>query len=308
MQKLFLFCTLLISFHVLHAQYSICNGKSYPAPVFSDSALVKLNANLQSAKKNYEADSSNADHIIWYGRRLAYLARYDEAIAIFSKGISLHPTDARMYRHRGHRYLTTRCYDKAIADFEKAVELIKGKKDQIEPDGIPNAKNTPTSSLQSNIWYHLGLAYFLKREYTKAEEAYKNCLKVSNNPDMYVATANWYYITLWKLEKVAKANALLKKISKKTKLIENTDYQTILLIYKGEQNPAEIRTKFLDDTSPLSNATIGFGLANYYLSIGHAAEGVDLLGRVIDGPQWASFGYMAAETMLAELHRPHRTF
>jgi tetratricopeptide (TPR) repeat protein len=308
MQKLFLFCTLLISFHVLHAQYSTCNGKSYAAPVFSDSALLKLNANLQTAKKNYETDSSNADHIIWYGRRLAYLARYDEAITIFSKGITLHPTDARMYRHRGHRYLTTRCYDKAIADFEKAGELIKGKKDEMEPDGIPNAKNTPTSSLQSNIWYHLGLAYYLKKDYAKAEEAYKKCMKVSNNPDMYVATANWYYITLWKLDKVAKANALLKKIHKKTKLIENTDYQTILLIYKGEQNPAEIRTKFLDDTSPLSNATIGFGLGNYYLSIGHAAEGVDLLRRVTEGPQWASFGYMAAEAMLGELKRPHFSF
>jgi hypothetical protein len=54
----------------------------------------------------------------------------------------------------------------------------------------------------------------------------------------------------------------------------------------------------LDDTSPLSNATIGFGLGNYYLSIGHAAEGVDLLRRVTEGPQWASFGYMAAEAML----------
>ncbi len=94
MQKLFLFCTLMISLHDLHAQYSICNGKSYAAPVFSDSVLQKLNANLQIAKKNYETDSSNADHIIWYGRRLAYLAKYDEAITTFSKGIALHPTVA----------------------------------------------------------------------------------------------------------------------------------------------------------------------------------------------------------------------
>ncbi len=308
MQKLFLFCTLMISFHQLHAQYSTCNGKTYAAPVFSDSALLKLSANLQTAKTNYEADSSNADHIIWYGRRLAYLARYDEAIAIFSKGITLHPTDARMYRHRGHRYLSTRCYDKAIADFEKAAELIKGKKDEVEPDGIPNAQNIPTSTLQSNIWYHLGLAYFLEKKLEKAAAAYKQCVLVSKNPDMYVATANWYYITLWKLDKIKEAEAVLKKVHKKMKLIENTDYHTILLIYKGLQNPAEIRTKFLDDTSPLSNATIGFGLGNYYLSIGHAAEGVDLLGRVTYGPEWASFGFMAAEMMLGELHRPHFSF
>lgn len=301
MQKLFLFCTLMISFHQLHAQYSICNGKTYAAPVFADSALKKLNAHLQIAKTNFETDSSNADHIIWYGRRLAYLARYDEAIAVFSKGIALHPTDARMYRHRGHRYLSTRCYDKAIADFEKAAELIKGKEDEIEPDGMPNAQNIPTSTLQSNIWYHLGLAYFLEKNLEKAAAAYRQCMRVSKNLDMYVATANWYYITLWKLDKVKEAEAILRKVHKKMKLIENTDYHTILLIYKGVQSPAEIRTKFLDDTNPLSNATIGFGLANYYLSVGKAAEGVDLLGRVKAMPQWGSFGFMAAEMMLEEL-------
>lgn len=301
MQKLFLFCTLMISFHQLHAQYSTCNGKTYPAPVFPDSALQKLNANLQIAKTNYETDSSNADNIIWYGRRLAYLSRYDEAIAVFSRGIALHPTDARMYRHRGHRYLTTRCYKKAIADFETAAELIKGKKDEVEPDGMPNAQNIPTSTLQSNVWYHLGLAYFLEKDLEKAAAAYKQCMKVSKNPDMLVATANWYYITLWKLDKVKEAEAVLRKVQKKMKIIENADYHTILLIYKGVQSPAEIRTKFLDDTSPLSNASIGFGLGNYYLSIGHAAEGVDILERVKAGPQWASFGYMAAEVILREL-------
>ena len=303
MQKLFLFCILMISFHQLRAQYTICNGKTYAAPVFSDSGLKKLNANLQIAKTNFETDSSNADHIIWYGRRLAYLTRYDEAIAVFSKGIALHPTDARMYRHRGHRYLSTRCYDKAIADFKKAAELIEGKEDEIEPDGMPNAQNIPTSTLQSNIWYHLGLAYFLENNLDKAAAAYKQCLKVSKNPDMYVATANWYYITLWKLDKVKEAEAVLRKIHKKMKLIENKDYHTILLIYKGVQSPAEIRTKFLEDTNPLSNATIGFGLANYYLSVGKAAEGVDLLERVKAMPQWGSFAVMAAEMLLSELGR-----
>lgn len=301
MQKIFLPVLLLISFQQLLAQQTICNGNTYPAPSFTIEAKQKLEADRLSAEAVYQKDTGNADNLIWYGRRTAYLGLYDEAIRIFSKGIALHPTDARMFRHRGHRYLTTRCIDKAIADFEKAAELIKGKKDEIEPDGMPNAQNIPTSTLQSNIWYHLGLAYFLKKNLEKAAAAYRQCIRVSKNPDMYVATANWYYITLWKLDKVKEAEAVLRKIHKKMKLIENTDYHTILLIYKGVQSPAEIRTKFLEDTNPLSNATIGFGLANYYLSVGKAAEGVDLLERVKAMPQWGSFGYMAAEMMLGEL-------
>lgn len=301
MQKFFLTVFLLISFQAVTAQQTICNGKTYPVLQFSAEARQKLEANLQTAKAAYDKDPNNADLLIWYGRRTAYLGLYDEAISIFSKGMALHPTDARMYRHRGHRYLTTRCYNKAIADFEKAAELIKGREDEIEPDGIPNEKNIPTSTLQSNIWYHLGLAYYLQNSLEKAEAAYRQCLLVSNNPDMYVATANWLYITLWKLNKVKEAEALLKKIKKKMNLIENTDYHTILLIYKGLQRPAEIRTKFLDETHPMSNPAIGFALGNYYISIGHAAEGVDLLGRVIAGGQWGSFGYMAAELLLEEL-------
>ena len=63
-----------------------------------------------------------------------------------------------MYRHRGHRYVSIREFDRAIADLEYAATLIEGTEDEIEPDGMPNAMNIPVSSLHSNIWYHLGLA------------------------------------------------------------------------------------------------------------------------------------------------------
>ena len=109
-----------------------------------------------------------ADSIIWLGRRMAYLGRYKDAVRVFSSGSVLFRNDARFFRHRGHRYLTLRCFDDAIRDFERAAELIKGKPDEVEPDGLPNAKNIPTSTLQSNIWYHLGLAYYLKGDFVKA--------------------------------------------------------------------------------------------------------------------------------------------
>jgi tetratricopeptide (TPR) repeat protein len=300
MQKLILSVFLLISVKILTAQITICNGKSYPALVFSTEARQKMEADLQLSKANYDADSSKADHIIWYGRRLAYLGRYDDAIRIFSKGIALHPADARMYRHRGHRYLTTRCYDQAIADFEQATKLINGKPDEMEPDGMPNAKNIPTSSLHSNIWYHLGLAYYLKKDFGKAAEAYKNCLKVSGNNDMYVATANWYYITLFKLGKQKEADSLLKTVNSTMELIENIDYRTILLLYKGEQQPEVLREKLLANQATISNATLGFGLANYYLQNGKMTEGKEMLQRVTAGSQWGSFAYMAAEMLLEE--------
>ena len=48
--------------------------------------------------------------------------------------------------------------------FQKAIELVAGNVDQIEPDGLPNKNNIPLTTLHGNIWYHLGLAYYLKND------------------------------------------------------------------------------------------------------------------------------------------------
>ena len=76
---------------------------------------------FKSAQITYFDNENNAEALIWYGRRAAYLGYYKEAIKLFSIGIENYPNDARFYRHRGHRYISTRQYDNAISDFEKAV-------------------------------------------------------------------------------------------------------------------------------------------------------------------------------------------
>src|SRR5688500_8000546 len=118
-----------------------------------------------------------------------------------------------MYRHRGHRYITVRELPKAVADFTKAAQLVAGKPDQVEPDGQPNARNIPTSTLQSNIYYHLGLAHYLTRDFAKAADAYARCMTVAKNPDMLVATTYWYYLALARLGRSVEAATLLQPIS-----------------------------------------------------------------------------------------------
>ena len=286
---------IILAHNCLLSQITFCGNKTFPALTFSDDAQHKLEKDVSDARNIYLKDIKNADAIIWYGRRKAYLGLYDDAIKLYTEGIILHPNDARMYRHRGHRYLTTRCYDKAISDFTKAATLIKNNKDQIEPDGMPNAKNIPTSTLQSNIWYHLGLVYYLKKDFKKAERAYKKCLKVSTNPDMYVATVNWYYITLLELNKSKEAEALLNTIRKDMPLIENEEYLTILMLYKNVEGGDQVRQKLLTDNNTLKSATTRFGLANYYRLKGDKIKAKELMKKVTDGSQWGSFAYMAAE-------------
>ena len=147
-------------------------GRPLVAQALAPEAEAEMKSQLADAIAAWEKDRNDADALIWVGRRTAYLGRYREAIDIFSDGIARHPADARMYRHRGHRYLTIREIDKAIADFEKAVALIAGQPDQVEPDGLPNARNIPTSTLHSNIYYHLALGYYLKGDFSRAAETW----------------------------------------------------------------------------------------------------------------------------------------
>lgn len=298
--KIFIITSINLVF--LFFTQALCISQEVPCapiqePVYSEITRADYELKRNEARESYEKDSSNADALIWYGRRLAYLGRYMEAIDVFSIGIKKHPSDARMYRHRGHRFITVRCFDRAISDLETATGLIKGQKDETEPDGLPNARNIPTSTLQSNIWYHLGLVYFLKGDYEKAINAYTSCLEVSLNPDMYVATANWLYISLLKLNKETEAKELLNTIHLGMDLIENRDYLSILLLYKGEKNEAD----FLKQESFLSGATLLFGLGNYYITKGEIAKAKEALTKILSGNQWASFAYIAAEKALKEL-------
>lgn len=262
----------------------------------------KLIANYEAAKKDFDAAPQDAEKLIWLGRRLGYLGRYQEAITVFTRGIELDAKNPKFYRHRGHRYLTTRQINKAIADFEKAAELTKGKPDEIEPDGQPNRLNKPLSILQFNIWYHLGLAHYLKADWAKALKAYEECMKRSrNNDDSLVATSDWLYMTLKRMGRDAAAAKVLEPVSEKMTIIENTSYWNRLLMYKGLRTPESVLDPAGADD--LAMATQGYGVGNWYLYNGQAAKAKEIFERVVAGKQWAAFGYLAAEAELARLKR-----
>ena len=120
----------------------------------NDRAFTVYKAKLDEAKNNYTQNPS-ADNLIWLGRRTAYLGHYENAIDIYTKGIDQYPKDARFSRHRGHRYISIRCFNLAIKDFKKAARLTRGKPNEVEPDGLPNALNIPTSTLQGLSLIHI---------------------------------------------------------------------------------------------------------------------------------------------------------
>ena len=263
-------------------------------PTLSPETRKAYDVKLAEAFDQFTKQGGNADSTIWLGRRTAYLGNYKDAIRIFSEGLSRYPTDARFFRHRGHRYITIRCFDEAIRDLDRAASLVKSKPDQVEPDGLPNERNVPTCTLQTNIYYHLGLAHYLKGEFDPAYAAFMQAFNIAKNADMQVAAANWVFMSAMRLGKPKEAAQFIGKIPDNLDLIENADYYKLIRLYQGKMKPEDLLKE------AASNATIGYGLGNWYLYNGRREETMKIFRQIVAGDQWASFGYIAAE---AELKR-----
>ncbi len=275
-------------------------GKPLFAPPLTPAQSSEREARLEEARRAAAESPTDPDAILWLGRRTAYLGRFRQAIEIFGRGIEAHPSDARFYRHRGHRFLTIRRFDLAIADLEKAAELIEGVADQVEPDGLPNARNVPTSTLHSNVWYHLGLAHYLTGELESASRCFRTCLDWSKNPDMLCATSYWLHVTLREAGREVEAKAVLAPIREEMDIIENRDYHRLLLMFQGRVLPEALLIEAEKDEGSIAFATVGYGVGWRLRMLGQHEEGMEVYRRILAGGQWPAFGYIAAE---AELER-----
>ena len=252
---------------------------------------------LQIARDNYANDPGALDNIIWYGRRLAYLTEYREAMSVYTRGLHIHPKSPHIYRHRGHRYISLRRFEEAENDLHLAAELARGLPVETEPDGIPNKLNKPLSSLQFNIWYHLALAEYLQGNYEDAARAYDSCYVYSTNPDLLIATTYWAYLTHVRLNDSVYAQSLLAPINAKMEIVENEGYRDLLLLYKGAIEVSELESQSTGDA--LYDSTRGYGIANYYLMEGDREKAQSIMENIVKGPMWPAFGHIAAEADLA---------
>jgi len=272
-------------------------GKELIKPKLSKKVAYSRKRKLSIAKLNIDKNPDSLENIIWYGRRLAYLYNYDSAINIFSSGLEKFPNSYKLYRHRGHRYITLRQYNKAISDLEQAAFFSRNSPIEIEADGLPNKRNIPRTSVQFNIWYHLGLAYYLKGNYDKAISSYKKCLTISDNDDMLVAATDWLYMTYRKIGNMESARALLSNIKKRMNIIENFSYHNRLLMYMGLKEPKDL-FDVNNTKSDVKLITQGYGVGNWYYYNGQVNEAIEIFEKIVESESWHAFGYLAAEVEL----------
>ena len=271
-------------------------GKPLVPPALSENLRTRLDADLASAQAALDRAPEDPDARIWVGRRLAYLGRYRDAIAVFSAGVERFPGDARFLRHRGHRYITVREFDKAVADLERADALVAGTPDQIEPDGQPNQRNIPLTTLQSNIRYHLALALYLQGNFAKAAPVWQRARDTVRNPDNLVSATHWLYLTLRRLGRDDDAARALDAVVPGLDVVENGSYYSLCQMYKGIR-PADDVLKAAGAGS--AGAAVVYGVSAWHAVNGRTTEANALRRQLVDGPDWAPFGVIAAEADLA---------
>ncbi len=275
--------------------FSLLGAPLYPPQAPPEVAAAQAE-DLAAAQAAYDENPDDADAIIWLGRRIAYTGLYREAIEVYSEGIAKHPNDARMYRHRGHRWISVRELDRAIEDLSHAASLVANLPDEVEPDGQPNALGIPTSTLQSNIHYHLALARYLKGDFEAALPSYEAYMQITTNPDQLVAISHWWYMALRRLGRDAEAAEVLAPVTADLEVIENTSYHELLLMYKGEIAADDLWDPAQEDPSGVATA---YGVATWHLYNGREAQAHEMYDRILEGPGWAGFGYIASEAEVA---------
>jgi tetratricopeptide (TPR) repeat protein len=259
---------------------------------------------IARADAELAADPDNVTTIINAGIARAAARRFNSAIEMFTRGIEKYPDEARLYRFRGHRYLSLRRFDDAVRDLERAVVL---------------------DSTNYDIAYHLALAYYLTQRYADAasviekcmafadnpkwqavEEArvnpiwYRSCMSLKTDDDARAAMLDWRYRALRRAGKHADARRLARGVKEGWTVDENAPYYRALLFYRGIRDETSTLDS-LSATGELPFVTGAYGVANWHLMEGDTARARALFEQIIGGGQWPAFGFIATEVDLARI-------
>lgn len=270
------------------------SGRTLSAPELSAEVRAQREANLAVAREVLAQQPESREAAIWVGRRLGYLGRYREALEVYSEALARLPGDAFLLRHRGHRYLSVREFDRARVDFAAAVIACRTTPDETEPDGLPVPGRPPHSTLHFNVHYHRALVAFVMGDFDAAVRGWLDCLAVCHNDESRVAVTHWLWCARIRSGDVAGAAAAVSGITTGMDVVENKSYHQLCLLYAGRLPREKIS---VGDGS--SGAALRFGLAHYDL----VTEGLDVarsqLEELAADSGWASFGVIAAEAELA---------
>lgn len=246
-------------------------------------AQADANGAVAEAEAKLAADPKNVDLILALGRAQDSIWRFRESIATYTRGLELAPNDARLLVARGHRYISLRQPDKALADLQKAAGI---------------------DARAAGLWYHLGLAHYLRSEFAEAAAAFEKSRDEAKTDGELVGPSDWLYMSLRRAGKTAEAAQVLERITAEMKIEGNENlYFSRLMLYKGLKTEADLPLPAPSDdmASELRAATLGYGIGNWHLYNGNTEKAREYFQRAVATKAWPAFGSICAENDLARM-------
>jgi len=277
----------------------------YPQPIPKRYSLYGKFV-LWEAGKRYEKNPDER-YTIWYGRMLAYINNFKEAFAVYDDGIDRFPESFRLYRHRGHRNISTYRLEEAVADFNRAAEFVEGKPLEWEEDGIRCRLPIPPERTQWQIYYHQNVAKYLTGDYEGALDAAEECMSYNENDDDVIAATSWIHTNLLRLGRSGEAQEVIDRFDQGLVAKESKMYFNRLLVYKGIIEPEDLYKPVKGVSayeSQITDVTLRYGLALYHNLRGDKKRAKKEYEKLLaDNDQWSAFAHIAAEIDLMEINK-----
>lgn len=233
---------------------------------------------IARAKQALAADPQNVQKFIALGVAQSGARQFREAIETFTRGLAVAPNEPMLYRWRGHRYLSVREFDKAMADLTHGYKL---------------------DSTNYGILYHLGVLRFLKGDFNGAAATFAKAQPRAPDGGELAGSTDWLWMSLSRAGRTAEAKAMLARRPDTLPTTPGYAYVSRLKMYRGEIRPEQLFTPA--DTADVQVATLSYGLGNWYMVHGDTTKAKAAFQRAVKSGGWPGFGFMVSEAELRRL-------
>lgn len=228
------------------------------------------------AERALAAEPRSVQRFIQLGVAQAGARQMREAVQTFTRALVVAPNDPMLYRWRGHRNLSVRDFDGAMADLTRGYGL---------------------DSTNYGVLYHLGVLRFVRGDFNAAADAFARAQMHAPDAGELAGSTDWLWMSLQRAGRATEAAAMLAR--RPDSLPVSNAYVKRLRMYRGEIGPDALITPA--DTGDVDVATLRFGLGNWYLVKGDSARAREQFQRSIQSGGWPAFGFIASEVELGRL-------
>lgn len=257
----------------------------YEIPVDKRADVYEQIATLEAASPKSE------DAYIRLGYLYIEVGRFQDAIDVYTRGLSEYPDSFKLLRHRGHRYINVRELDKAIVDLERAVELIGDEHRDVIQYRLNGAA---FGTYEHWVWYHIALYHYLNGSYERAAAGYERCVKTAMADTMLVGAVDWLWNAYRKAGNEKAAAAALSYVPDDVDVPPQYAYYRRVMLYKGQGDPKELVDVDKDSWNGL-DITLGYGVANWYLTQGDEATAQKIFDKILEAGVWNAWAYVATD-------------